>query len=66
MVVTPYASAFLQGPAERVTNVTLQTRCPGDMTGHLTIPTDPVALQWVEKALAGAGPADPGFQPRCG
>jgi triacylglycerol lipase len=64
-VVTPYASAFLQGSAARVTNVTLQTRCPGDVTGHLDIPTDPVALQWVENALDRAGPADPNFQPRC-
>jgi triacylglycerol lipase len=65
-VVIPYTSAFLDGPAARVTNVTLQTRCPGDATGHLTVPTDPVALQWVENALARAGPADPAFQPRCG
>jgi triacylglycerol lipase len=65
-VVTPYASSFLQGPPARVTNVTLQTRCPGDMSGHLDIPTDPVALQWVENALGRVGPADPGFQPRCG
>jgi triacylglycerol lipase len=64
-VVIPYTSAFLDGPAGRVTNVTLQTSCPGDFTGHLTIPTDPVALQWVEDALARAGPADPAFRPRC-
>jgi triacylglycerol lipase len=65
VVVTPYDSAFLRGPAERVTNITLQTRCPGDITGHLNIPTDAVALQWVENALARPGPADPAFQPRC-
>jgi triacylglycerol lipase len=65
-VVTPYSSAFLSGPAARLTNVTLQTRCPSDATGHLAIPTDPVALQWVENALARPGPADPAFQPRCG
>jgi triacylglycerol lipase len=64
-VVVPYASAFLHGPAARVTNVTLQTGCPGDVTGHLAIPIDPVALQWVEDALARAGPADPAFRPRC-
>jgi triacylglycerol lipase len=64
-VVTPYRSAFLHGPAARVTNVTLQTRCPGDVTGHLTIAIDPVARQWVEDALARAGPADPAFRPRC-
>jgi triacylglycerol lipase len=66
-VVTPYNSAFLRGPASRVTNVTLQTRCPNDQSGHLQITTDVVALQWVENALARrAGPADPAFQPVCG
>ena len=64
-VVVPYASAFLHGPAARVTNITLQTRCPGDVTDHQAIPTDPVAVQWVEDALAHAGPADPAFLPRC-
>jgi triacylglycerol lipase len=64
-VVIPYTSAFLHGPAARVTNVTLQTRCPYDISGHLGIATDPVALQWVEEALAHAGPANPAFRPRC-
>jgi triacylglycerol lipase len=64
-VVTPYTSAFLHGPATRVTNVTLQDRCPGDNAGHLDITLDPVALQWVENALARDGPADPAFRPRC-
>jgi triacylglycerol lipase len=64
-VVIPYTSAFLHGPAARLTNVTLQTRCPGDLFAHLGIPTDPVALQWVENALGRAGPADPAFRPRC-
>ncbi|HTE63568.1 MAG TPA: alpha/beta fold hydrolase [Solirubrobacteraceae bacterium] len=65
-VVLPYTSAFVRGPGARVTNVTLQRRCPRDDTGHLAIPTDPVALQWVENALARPGPADPRFRPRCG
>jgi triacylglycerol lipase len=64
-IVLPYTSAFLAGPAGRVTNVALQDRCPSDIAGHLGITTDPVALQWVENALARRGPADPGFQPRC-
>jgi hypothetical protein len=29
------------------------------------MPSDPVALQWVENALARKGPADPGFTPVC-
>jgi triacylglycerol lipase len=64
-VVTPYQSAFLNGTRARVTNVTLQDRCPGDTVGHLDVPTDPVALQWVENALAVPGPADPAFRPTC-
>jgi triacylglycerol lipase len=64
-VVVPYTSAFLAGPAARVTNVVLQQACPSDVSGHLGIATDPVALQWVENALSRRGPADPSFQPGC-
>jgi triacylglycerol lipase len=64
-VVIPYTSAFLDGPSSRVTNVTLQAACRDDVVAHLGIATDPVALQWVENALARKGPANPGFRPRC-
>jgi triacylglycerol lipase len=64
-VVIPYSSAFLAGPPTRVTNVTLQQRCPQDLVGHIGITTDPVALQWVENALARQGPADPNLVPSC-
>ena len=64
-VVVPYTSAFLDGPASRVTNVTLQSQCPRDTDAHNEIPLDPVALQWVENALGRLGPAHPGFHPRC-
>jgi triacylglycerol lipase len=64
-VVTPYQSAFLQGPANRVTNVLLQDACPNDLATHLTVTSDPVAVQWVEEALARNGPADPSFAPQC-
>jgi triacylglycerol lipase len=64
-VITPYESAFLLGPRARVTNVTLQDRCPDDGVDHLNVPTDPVAVQWVEDALAVNGPARRGFRPRC-
>jgi triacylglycerol lipase len=64
-VVTPYTSAFLHGPSSRVTNVTLQDSCPSDYIDHLNIPTDPVAVQWVENALGRPGPADPAFKPTC-
>jgi triacylglycerol lipase len=64
-VVLPYTSAFLHGPANRVTNITLQNRCPSDASGHLGITTDPIALQWIENALARTGPANPAFHPHC-
>jgi triacylglycerol lipase len=65
-VVIPYTSAFLNGPSTRVTNVTLQQQCPKDVVGHVGITGDPVALQWVENALARKnGPADPTFVPSC-
>jgi triacylglycerol lipase len=64
-IVLPYTSAFLHGPAARVTNVTLQKACPSDIVGHIALPTDPVALQWVENALTRPGPANPAFRPRC-
>jgi triacylglycerol lipase len=64
-VVTPYQSALLHGPSNRVTNVVLQDACPDDLAGHLTITDDPVAVQWVEEALASRGPANRAFKPRC-
>jgi triacylglycerol lipase len=64
-VVIPYTSAFLNGPPARVTNVTLQAQCPRDFVGHIGITTDPIALQWVENALASEGPANPKFVPSC-
>ena len=62
-VVTPYTSQALAGPT--VTNVVLQRRCPEDVTDHVGIIYDPVALQWTLDALGRPGPADPAFQPVC-
>lgn len=65
-VVTPYQSQFLAGPAERVTNITIQDLCPLDPIEHDQAPNDPVVHQLVLNALAQpAGPADPAFQPAC-
>ena len=61
-VVTPYTSAFLDGG----TNVLLQDTCPADVSEHLAIVGDPIALQWVKNALSRPGPADTGFKPTCG
>src|SRR3954466_10853111 len=54
-VVTPYKSQALAG----ATNVVLQARCPDEITGHVGIVYDPVALQWTLNALGRTGPADP-------
>jgi triacylglycerol esterase/lipase EstA (alpha/beta hydrolase family) len=48
-VVTPYTSQFLSGSAVR--NVTLQNLCLADISEHLAIAFDPVALHEVENAL---------------
>src|SRR5919201_4236283 len=63
-VVTPYTSQALSGAT--VTNVVLQKRCPDDVTDHVGIIYDPVALQWTLNALGRPGPADPAFRPACG
>ena len=63
-VVTPYTSAFL-APDAGVTNVLLQDKCPPDVSDHLGIGHDPIALAWVEDALGRPGPADPAFDPGC-
>ncbi|GHC42269.1 alpha/beta fold hydrolase [Streptomyces cinnamoneus] len=64
-VVIPYTSALLTGPAEHLTNVVLQDKCPLDLYMHDQATKDPVVAQWVLNALGRKGPADPGFQPRC-
>jgi triacylglycerol esterase/lipase EstA (alpha/beta hydrolase family) len=53
-VVTPYSSAFLSGP--EVTNITVQNQCPLDLSDHLEIAADPVALADVLNALDPAAP----------
>src|SRR3954452_22809084 len=62
-VVTPYTSQALSGST--VTNVVLQKKCPEDITEHVGIIYDPVALQWTLNALGRSGPADPAFRPIC-
>ncbi len=63
-VVTPYLSAYL-APGPRTTNITLQDLCPYDLSEHVGIPTDAVAIQVVLDALGHRGPADPAFRPDC-
>ncbi|MCC3774941.1 alpha/beta fold hydrolase [Streptomyces sp. UNOB3_S3] len=64
-VVVPYTSALLTGPAEHLSNVVLQDKCPLDLFMHDQATKDPVVAQWVLNALGRKGPADPAFQPRC-
>ena len=64
-VVTPYRSQFLDGPARRVTNITIQKKCPLDPIEHDQLPNDPVVHQLVLNALRVDGPARQGVQPRC-
>ncbi len=64
-VVIPHRSQYLSGPSEQVTNVTLQAKCPLDLTDHNFIIYDYPALQWVQHALLRDGPASPSFQPHC-
>jgi triacylglycerol lipase len=65
ITLVPYTSAFLSGPRSRVTNITIQDACPADFVTHLGIPSDPIALQWIENALGRKGPANPAFTPTC-
>ena len=57
--------AYLSPDNHRVTNVTVQDRCPLDAFEHILFVYDPVALQWTLDALAHAGPADPALRPDC-
>ncbi|HEX4864306.1 MAG TPA: alpha/beta fold hydrolase [Acidimicrobiales bacterium] len=64
-LVTPYQSAFLPS-TENVQNVTLQSQCPTDLTDHIGIIYDPVALQDVMNALGNNGPSATSLpQPSC-
>jgi triacylglycerol esterase/lipase EstA (alpha/beta hydrolase family) len=56
-VVVPYTSGFLAGG--RSTNITLQDRCPAELTEHLLIPTSSQAIAWTLDAFNREGPADP-------
>ncbi len=54
-VVTPYTNAFLPA-APNVTNITVNRQCPLDLSDHLEIAADPVALADVLNALDPASP----------
>lgn len=56
-VVTPYTQQALNGP--NVTNIILQDRFPGVVTGHINIVTSPQVLALVLDALASNPAANP-------
>jgi triacylglycerol lipase len=63
-VVIPYTSGYLD-PDARVTNLTLQDKCPNDTAEHLRIIYDAPAIQITKHALRRSGPASPTYQPAC-
>ncbi|GAB3416860.1 esterase/lipase family protein [Flindersiella endophytica] len=51
-VVTPYTNQFLTaGPGARVTNVLLQDVCANEVSEHVAVAYDPVAMRLVRNAL---------------
>lgn len=54
-VVTPYTNAFLPA-VSNVTNITVNRQCPLDLSDHLEIAADPVALADMLNALDPASP----------
>lgn len=66
-VVTPYPSQFLAGPAQQVTNITIQDKCPADVIDHDQAPNDPVTQRLVSDALGqpAGRPGNPAYQPSC-
>jgi triacylglycerol esterase/lipase EstA (alpha/beta hydrolase family) len=60
-VVTPYTSAFLTG--DDVTNILLQHQCATDVSDHLAISFDAIALRDVLNALDPAHAIAPGCHP---
>ena len=66
-VVTPYPSQFLAGPAQQVTNITIQDKCPADVIDHDQAPNDPITQRLVSDALRqpAGRPGNPAYQPSC-
>lgn len=58
-VVIPYTSAFLNGPAKHVSNITIQDYYPLNFAGHQEIVYDRLSFSFVFDALENRGPADP-------
>lgn len=57
-IVVPYTSAFLDGPEDQVSNITIQDQVPADLAAHLGIAFDSHAYEFVYDALEHDGPAN--------
>ena len=64
LVVTPHTSGYLERGPE-TTNVTLENKCPGLLTDHVTAPTHPVTVAITLDALRRDGAARKDLRPRC-
>ena len=58
-VVTPVQAQSPAGPADRVTSLIVQDRCPSVRLEHLAMPGDARVIGWVRQALATRGRPDP-------
>ncbi len=58
-VVTPVASQVPVGPADRVSALLLQQRCPADTVDHVHLPADPAVIAWTVATLDARGRPDP-------
>lgn len=65
-VVTPVAAQSPSGPADRVTSLVVQDRCPQVRLDHVALPGDPRVIDWVVAALAAQGRPDPSAFPCAG
>ncbi|WP_420121471.1 esterase/lipase family protein [Nakamurella sp.] len=65
-VVTPVAAQSPAGPADRVTSLVVQDRCPQVRLDHVALPGDPRLIAWVGAALAAGGRPEPSAFPCAG
>ena len=58
-IVTPVSAQAPVGPADRVTSLVVQDRCPDSRLDHLGLRSDPGVVSWVVRALDSGGSPDP-------
>lgn len=58
-IVTPVSAQAPVGPADRVTSLIVQDRCPESQLDHLGLRFDPGVVSWVVQALDSDGFPDP-------